>query len=87
MLGIPISESSYIFCDNNSVVCNTTKPESTLKKKSNAIAYHCVREAVAMKEVLIAYEPTDTNLADLMTKALPGGIRREKLVRQVLYNI
>jgi hypothetical protein len=57
MLGVPINESSYVFCDNMSVVCNTTAPESTLKKKSNAIAYHCVREAVAMKEILIAYEP------------------------------
>jgi hypothetical protein len=87
MLGIPVPEPSYIFCDNNSVVCNTTAPESTLKKKSNAIAYHCVREAVAMREILIAYEPTDTNLSDIMTKALPGGERRERLVRQVLYDI
>ena len=87
MLGVPINESSYVFCDNMSVVYNTTAPESTLKKKSNAIAYHCVREAVAMKEILIAYEPTDTNLSDLMTKALPGGERRERLVREVLYDI
>jgi hypothetical protein len=87
MLGVPINESSYVFCDNNSVVCNTTAPESTLKKKSNAIAYHCVREAVAMKEILITYEPTDTNLSDLMTKALPGGERRDRLIRQVLYDI
>jgi hypothetical protein len=87
MLGVPVNESSYVFCDNNSVVCNTTAPESTLKKKSNAIAYHCVREAVAMKEILIAYEPTDTNLSDIMTKALPGGERRDRLVRQVLYDI
>jgi hypothetical protein len=40
-----------------------------------------------MKEIIIAYEPTDTNLSDLMTKALPGGERRERLVRQVLYDI
>jgi hypothetical protein len=88
MLGVPINESSYIFCDNNLVVCNTTTPESTLKKKSNVIAYHCVQEVVAMKEILITYEPTDTNLSDLMTKALPRGERRERLTsRQVLYGI
>jgi hypothetical protein len=87
MLGVQINESSCVFCDNNSVVCNTTMPESTLKKKSNAIAYHCVREAVAMKEILITYEPTDTNLSDLMMKALPGGERRDRLFRQVLYDI
>ena len=78
MLGVPrINESSYVFCDNmSSVVCNTTAaPESTLEKKSNAIAYRCVQEAVETEEILIAYEPTDTNLSDLMTKALPGGER------------
>ena len=37
MLGVPINESSYVFCDNMSVVCNTTAPESTLKKKSNGV--------------------------------------------------
>jgi hypothetical protein len=59
-----------------------------LKKKSNAITHHCVREAVVMQEILIAYgEPTDTNLSDLTTKALPGGERCERLVREVLYDI
>jgi hypothetical protein len=70
-----------------SVVYNTTAPESTLKK-SNAIACHCVREAVAEKEILITKESNDSNLSDLMTKALlPGEERRERLVREVLYDI
>ena len=47
MLGIPIDGSVSVFCDNMSVVMNTTRPESTLKKKHNAIAYHRVRKAVA----------------------------------------
>jgi hypothetical protein len=68
-------------------LCNTTAPESMLKKKSNSIAYHCVREAVAMGEIITAYEPTDTNIGDLMTKALPGGERRIRLLRRVLYHI
>jgi hypothetical protein len=55
-MGVPISGPSYVYCDNNSVVCNTTAPESTLKKKSNAIAYHCVRESVACGEMIIAFE-------------------------------
>lgn len=41
MMGIPLDGPTYMYCDNNSVVCNTTMPESTLKKKSNSIAY-CV---------------------------------------------
>ena len=63
MLGVPVNESSDVFCDNNSVVCNKTAPESTVKKKSKTIAYCCIQEVVAMKEILIAYEPTATNLS------------------------
>ena len=47
MLGIPISEATKTFCDNNSVVLNVKRPESTLQKKYNSIAYHKVRECVA----------------------------------------
>lgn len=39
MMGIPLSGPSYIYGDNMSVIHNTQRPESTLKKKSNAICY------------------------------------------------
>jgi hypothetical protein len=42
-----------------------------LTEKSNSIAYHADREDVAMGEILIAYIPTDDNVADIMTKELP----------------
>jgi hypothetical protein len=73
MMGIPIAGPSYVYCDNNSVVMNTSRPASTLKKKSNSIAYHCVREAVAADAQRVTYENTKTNLADILTKPLPGG--------------
>jgi hypothetical protein len=60
------------FCDNEAVVKNTTKPESTLKKKHNAIAYHRVREAQAAETVRIVKEDSTTNLADIFTKLLAG---------------
>jgi hypothetical protein len=41
-----IEGPANLFCDNGSVIANTTNPESTLKKKHYAIAYHKVREAV-----------------------------------------
>jgi hypothetical protein len=46
-MGIPMEGPTRVKCDNMSVVHNTTAPQSMLKKKSNAIAYHFVREAVA----------------------------------------
>jgi hypothetical protein len=87
MIGIPIDGPTYFYCDNMSVVNNTTVPESMLKKKSNSIAYHAVREAVAMGELLIAYIPTDNNISDLMTKVLPGGARRDRLVQSLMWDI
>jgi hypothetical protein len=44
MFGVPIEGPTNVYCDNEAVVSNTTRPESTLKKKHNAIAYHRVRE-------------------------------------------
>jgi hypothetical protein len=38
IMGIPIAGLSYVYCDNNSVVMNTSAPASTLKKKINSIA-------------------------------------------------
>ena len=86
MMGIPVDEPAYVFGDNKSVLCNTTAPESTLKKKSNAIAYHFVREGVARDEWRTAYVNTEENLADLFTKCL-NGAKRWKFVRMILQHI
>jgi hypothetical protein len=42
-----MSGPTSVFCDNESVVKNSTAPESILKKRHNAIAYHRAREAQA----------------------------------------
>ena len=42
MMGIAISGLIYIYSDNMSVICNTQRLESTLRKKSNAICYHAL---------------------------------------------
>jgi hypothetical protein len=86
MMGVPIDGASRIFGDNMSVVTNASKPESTLKKKSNSVCYHAVREAVAMGEALVAHIPTKFNLADLFTKVL-GGSTRRFLVGSMLWDV
>jgi hypothetical protein len=86
MMGVPVTGPSYVFGDNMSVVTNVSKPESTLRKKSNAICYHAVREAVAMGEALIAHIPTKSNLADLFTKVLYGS-QRQFLVSRMLWDV
>jgi hypothetical protein len=87
MMGIPIDDASYVYGDNMSVLHNTTNPESTLKKKSNSIAYHLCRESVAMDEMRVGYVKTDDNFADLMTKVQPKGERRERLLSQLMWDI
>ena len=74
--GIPVQGESHVFCDNNSVVKASTNHEATLKKKHCSIAYHRIREAVAAKTILVFYETTGTNLADLLTKSLPVVTRK-----------
>ncbi len=87
MMGVPIDGPCYTFGDNLSVVRNASKPESCLRKKSNYICFHVVRESLAMGELLCTWESTLTNLADLATKVLPGGKRRNGLLGSILYNL
>jgi len=69
MMGVPIDGPTSVFNDNQSVVHNTTKPESTLKKKHNAIAYHRVREAVASGTIIVAkVDSKEILLSDLLTE-------------------
>jgi hypothetical protein len=84
MLGIPMAGATSVFCDNESVVKNSTAPESTLKKHHNAIAYHCAREAQAAGIIRVAWESGDTQIGDLLTKLMPGPRLRE-LVGYVLW--
>ena len=86
MMGINIEVPTYVYGDNMSVIYNTSKPESVLKKKSNSICYNFLREAAAMKECLTTHVPTETNWADLLTKVLFGN-KKPELVQGVLFDI
>ena len=84
MFGIPIEGEARIFCDNESVVNSSSSPEEVVKKKHCSVAYHKVRETVAAGKILIYYESTNTNLADLLTKPLSAS-KRQPLVQAILY--
>jgi hypothetical protein len=87
MLGISCEEPTFIYGDNKSVLCNTSIPDSTLKKKSQSIAYHFVREGTARDEWRTAYVNTHHNPADLLTKPLPAGAKRTGFVKMMLHHI
>ncbi len=86
MLGIPLSGPMYIYGDNKSQVTNSSRPESTLRKKCNSICYHAIRESVAMGETLLTHIRTGENLADFLTKTTSGA-ERPKLVIGVVHDI
>ncbi len=84
MFGIPMEGATSIFCDNESVVKNTSYSESTLKKKHLSIAYHRCREAVAAGFVRIGHIAGEVNPADVLTKLLPGP-RLRKLLQRIFW--
>jgi hypothetical protein len=65
-------DPAHIYCDNASVVKNSTMVESTLNKKHSSLAYHYVRWNVAAGIISLAWISTKHNLADTFTKTLPA---------------
>ena len=87
MMGVPIDSPAHVYGDDMSVIHNTQRPESMVKKKSNSICHHAVRESVAMNEILTGNIASELNPADVATKLLPSGMKRDYAVSLVLYDI
>ena len=49
-MGIRINGPAFVYEDNQSVLANTTRPDSALKKKLNSIASHFFREGTVRDE-------------------------------------
>ena len=77
-MGVPIDGPTNVFCDNEAVYKNVSSSDSQLKKKHNSICYHKVREAVAAGILLVYKEDSETNHADILTKAL-NAVKRKYL--------
>ena len=87
MMGIPCNNPMFIYGDNQSILANTTMPDSTLKEKSQSITYHFVREGVAWDEWQMTYIDTHENEADLLMKQLPSGEKRKNFIQKLLLHI
>ena len=87
MMGVPVKIPSYFYGDNMSVINNVQRPESTLKKKSNSVCYHAVREAITKKEMVCAHCKSEENPADLAMKTNHPAKLREHLVSKLLYHV
>jgi len=87
MMGIPVSDPCFVRGDNKSVLSNISVPSSMLKKKSNSIAYHFVREGTARDEWRFDYVKSCNNPADILAWSRTGGQDRRKKVSMILYDI
>ena len=87
MMGIPCVGPAYIEGDNQSVLANTTIPDSKLKKKNQSICCHVVREGSAWDVWRTGYVKSELNEADLLTKQLPFGDKRKRFIRNILHHI
>eukprot|EP00957_Ditylum_brightwellii_P071522 5437883-Ditylum_brightwellii.AAC.1 len=76
-MDIPCVGPAYIYGDNQSLLANLTIPDPTLKKKSQSIAYHFMREGSAMDEWQASYVDASENESDLLIKLLPDGEKRK----------
>ena len=72
IFGIPVTQQSFVYGNNHSVLCKTTALKSILKKKSNSISFHFLREGWARDEWRTTYINTHFNVAGLMTNPLAG---------------
>ena len=72
-MGVQVTKAATVLCDNKGMVINSTVPESTMNKKTIALAYHYVREHQANNVVNICFIPSWENYADAFTKALCSG--------------
>jgi hypothetical protein len=87
MMGIPVLGPAYIQGDKQSVLANTTIPNSTLKKKNQSIAYHFIREGAARDKWQTSYVNTHDNEADLLTKTSPSRKKRKRFVQSLIHHI
>ena len=67
-LGVPVHGPTKMFGDNHSVVTSASTPQSPLKKRHHALAYHFTREAIASNVLDFHHIPGQINPADILSK-------------------
>ena len=70
-LGVGQSSATTIFTDSQSAIAVVRNPVFHARTKHIEVHYHYVRERFSAGEISLAYVPTQENIADLFTKALP----------------
>ena len=70
-LGCDVLQLVTLFCANMSSIQLANNPISHARTKHIEVHYHYVKERLSEGEISLVYVPTQDNLANLFTKALP----------------
>ena len=70
-IGIAVQSRITIYEDNQGAVYISGNPVDHNRTKHIDVRYHYVREKVADGAILVQYIPTEKQVADYFTKALP----------------
>ena len=81
--GKPVEGPAVVFCDNMSVVNNSSIPTSVFIKRYNAIYYDRVSEALDAGIIQVGWIPGEFNPADLFSKTTMPGNTRHNLVDSI----
>jgi hypothetical protein len=87
MMGVALSGPIHVYGDNLYVVHNTHLSESVLRKKSNSIRYHAVSESSPMRGSIVKNLPSVYNPADICTKVVPGGQKRNHFISLLMHDL
>ena len=68
---VPLEQATIIMEDNQGAICITRNPVTRTRTKHIDIRYHYIREALARGTINLQYCPTETMVADILTKPLP----------------
>ncbi len=66
--GVPVSDKSHLFGDNETVVKSATLPEGKLHKRHNMLSFHKVRETMAAGYISFHHLRGTSNPADILSK-------------------
>ena len=70
-IGIPQTTPTTIYTDSKSAMRLAVNPEFHSRTKHVDVKFHFLREQVVLRSIDIQYLPTQQQIADIMTKALP----------------
>lgn len=70
-IGCQCSQATTLYIDNQSAIRLVKNPEFHKRTKHIDIRYHFIREKVESNELAVSFIPSNLQLADIFTKALP----------------